>query len=118
MINPADYNKLRLAKDSNGQYFGGGYFGNPYAAPGGIALNPAVWGLTTVVTPAVPVGTAVVGAFKQGATVLRKDGLRVDSTNTNVDDFENNLITLRAEERLGLEIQRPAAFVKVTLTQA
>ena len=68
-----------------------------------------------MVTNSMPKGTCLVGAFRQGATVLRKGGLRVDSTNTNADDFDNNLVTLRAEERVGLMVPLPAAFVKVTL---
>jgi hypothetical protein len=32
VINPADYQRLRLAKDggNSGQYYGGGYFYGPY----------------------------------------------------------------------------------------
>lgn len=117
VINPADYQVLRLAKDGNGQYFGGGFFSGQYGQ-GGVMVDPPVWGLRTVVSQAVAPGTAVVGAFRQGATVLRKGGVRVDSTNTNDKDFELNLITLRAEERVGLMVPLPAAFVKVNLQGA
>lgn len=117
VINPADYQVLRLSKDGNGQYFGGGFFSGQYGQ-GGIMVDPPVWGLRTVVSQAVAPGTAVVGAFRQGATVLRKGGVRVDSTNTNDKDFELNLITLRAEERVGLMVPLPAAFVKVDLGTA
>jgi len=117
VMNTADYVRLRLAKDANGQYFAGGPFQNQYGN-GGIMLNPAPWGLRTVDTPAIEQGTYVLGAFRQGATVLRKGGVRVDSTNSNVDDFEHNLITLRIEERLGLMVQRPAAFVTGTIAPA
>ncbi|QRP60870.1 phage major capsid protein [Corynebacterium minutissimum] len=110
MLNPADYQQLRKKKDNNGQYLAGGPFQGQYGN-NGILLSPAVWGLSVVSTPAVEQGTYMVGAFRQGATILRRGGLRVDSTNTNVDDFENNLVTLRAEERLGLMVPRPAAFV-------
>lgn len=117
VINPADYEVLRLAKDANEQYLGGGYFAGQYGN-GTLMVDPPVWGLRTVVTQAVEKGTAVVGAFRQGATVLRKGGVRVDSTNTNDKDFELNLITLRAEERVGLMVPLPAAFVKVDLGTA
>ena len=117
MINPADYAKLRLTKDGNGQYIAGGPFQGQYGN-GGILIEPPVWGLRTVVTQAVPAGTAVVGAFRQGATVLRKGGLRVDSTNTNAEDFEYNLVTLRAEQRIGLMVPLPQAFVEVNLGDA
>ncbi len=115
VINPADYETLRLAKDSNLQYYGGGYFAGEYGN-GAILEKPAIWGLRTVVTSAIPAGTALVGAFKQAASVIRKGGLRVEMTNTNEDDFTNNLVTVRVEERLGLIVRYPAAFVKATLS--
>lgn len=115
VVNTADFVRIRLAKDANGQYFAGGPFTAGQYGNGGLTLNPSPWGLRTVDTPAIERGTYVLGAFRQGATVLRKNGLRVDSTNSNADDFEQNLITLRAEERLGLMVERPAAFVTGSL---
>lgn len=115
IMNTADYEVLRLTKDGNGQYIAGGPFQGQYGV-GGILVDPPVWGYRTVVTNNIPKGTALVGAFRQGSTILRKGGLRVDSSNTNADDFEKNLVTLRAEERIGLMVPLPSAFVKVTLT--
>lgn len=116
VINPADYQALRLRRDSNGQYFGGGFFAGQYGN-GAIAMQPPLWGLRTVVTAAVTSGTVAIGAW-QTAKVFRKGGLRVESTNSNVDDFENDKITIRLRERLGLQVKYPAAFVKVTLDYA
>ncbi len=113
VINPADYQALRLAKDANSQYYGGGFFAGAYGN-GGISTQPPLWGLSTVVTAAIPAKTVLVGAF-QTAKVFRKGGLRVESTNSNVDDFENDKITIRLRERLGLQVKYPAAFVKVTV---
>lgn len=111
VLNELDYARLRLAQDSNNQFYAGGPFQGQYGV-GGVMLNPPVWGLKTVTTnAAVPEGTYVLGNFRQGATVLRKGGVRVDSANQNQNDFEHNLITLRAEERLGLVVPAPAAFV-------
>ena len=110
VINPADYQTLRLAKDNNGQYYGGGYFYNQYGQ-GGIIEQPPIWGLRTVVTPAVPVGEAIVGAFKLGGEVLRKGGVTVDIANQNEDDFIKNLVCILIEERLALAVRRPDAFV-------
>jgi len=115
VINPLDYQSLRLSKDANGQYFGGGFFTGPYGV-GGIMEQPPVWGLRTVVTPAIAQGTALVGAFGQAATVYRKGGVRVESTNSHASDFTSNLITVRAEERLALAVRRPSGLVKVTVT--
>lgn len=117
VINPSDYQTLRLAKDGNGQYFGGGFFAGEYGQ-GGIIQQPPVWGLRTVVTPAIAAGTALVGAYGQAGSVIRKGGVRVDTTNTDVDDFQYNRVTVRAEERLALAVRRPAAFAKVTFSSA
>jgi HK97 family phage major capsid protein len=114
-INPVDYQRLRLGKDGNGQYFGGGYFQNEYGN-GGIEWNPSIWGARTVVTAAVPAGTAIVGAFNAAATVYRKGGVRVESTNSHASDFTSNLITTRIEERVALAVRIPGAFVSVTQT--
>ena len=115
VINPADYQKLRLAKDNNGQYYGGGYFYAPYGNSG-IAEQPPLWGLRTVITSAVSAGTCYVGAFKLGASVVRKGGMSVNIANTNEDDFIKNVITILIEERLALAVRYPGAFVKITGT--
>lgn len=114
IINPTDYQTFRLAKDANNQYYGGGPFTGQYGV-GGVMEQPPLWGIRTVVTPAIAAGTVLVGAFQAAAEVLRKGGVRVESTNSNEDDFENNRITIRAEERLLLAVRYPAALVKVTL---
>lgn len=116
VINPTDYEALRLSKDLNGQYFGGGFFQGPYGN-GEASIAPPLWGVRTVVTPAIAVGTALVGAFAAGAQLFRKGGIRVESTNSDQDDFVNNRVAIRAEERILLAVYVPAAFVKVTLEQ-
>lgn len=114
VLNPADYQTLRLAKDGNGQYYGGGMFQGQYGN-GTMIEQPPVWGLRTVTTPAVAQGTAVVGAFRQGATVYRKGGVRIEATNSHDDDFTNNRITVRIEERVALAVRYPSAFVNITI---
>lgn len=114
IINPADYQALRLAKDGNDQYMGGGFFSGQYGN-GGVVMQPPLWGLRTVVTTATPAKTVVVGAFRAAATVYRKGGVRVESTNSHDVDFTDNLITTRIEERIALAVRVPAAIDVVTL---
>lgn len=114
VINPADYQNLRLRRDGNDQYYGGGFFQGQYGN-GTLADQPPLWGLRTVVTPAITAGTVLVGAFQQGATLYRKGGVRVESTNSHASDFTSNLVTTRVEERVALAVRYPAAFVNVTL---
>jgi HK97 family phage major capsid protein len=113
VMHPTDYQKIRLMKDANGQYQGGGPFYGPYGQ-NGVSMNIGPWGLPVVVTTGATVGTALVGAFKLGATVFRRQGLTVDMTNSNEDDFVFNRITIRVEERLALAVWRPLAFCTVT----
>lgn len=112
VINPADYQAIRLAKDTNGQYYGGGFFTGAYGN-GAYSAQPALWGVPTVVTSAITAGTILVGNFKAGGEVVSKGGVRVD-TGYDGNDFSNNRVTFRVEERLALAIYVPKAFVKIT----
>lgn len=113
VINPQDYEALRLAKDGNDQYYGGGYFGGAYGN-GDMMVNPPIWGRRTVVTAAIPVGKVLTGAFSL-AKLFKKGGIRVESTNSNQDDFINDKITTRLRQREGLQVKYPAAFVYLDL---
>lgn len=114
IINPTDYANIRLRKDSAGQYYGGGFMYQGYGN-GEVVQQPSIWGVPTVITSAVSAGTAFVGAFKAGGSVVRKgSGVVVDIANQNEDDFIKNLITILIEERLALAVRRPSAFVKIT----
>lgn len=113
VINPQDYEDLRLAKDANNQYYAGGPFQGQYGN-GEVMVNPPVWGRRTVVTSAIPVGKALVGAFGL-AKLFKKGGIRVESTNSHADDFTNDKITTRLRQREGLQVKYPAAFVYLDL---
>lgn len=115
VLNPLDYYKLRTAVDQNGQFYGGGYFTGPYGN-GQIAVDPALWGMRTVQSDTVSEGEALIGAFKIGGSVFRKAGssLRLEVANQNEDDFTHNRITVLVEERIGLMVRYPQAFVKLT----
>ncbi|WP_279059507.1 phage major capsid protein [Mobiluncus curtisii] len=113
VMHPDDYLALLLTKDGNQQYYGGGFFQNAYGN-GSFQGNPAVWLLPTVTTPAIPKGTALVGAFKT-AKVLRKGGIQRDKGWID-QQFIHDQSTLRLKERVGLMVDRPEAFVKVTIT--
>jgi HK97 family phage major capsid protein len=117
VIHPLTYQALRLKRDGNGQYYGGGFFQGQYGNDG-FDWQPPLWGMRTVVTAAVDVNTILTGNFRSAATVYRKGGIRLESTNSNEDDFEFNRITIRAEERLMLQVRRPLAIAKVNVAAA
>ena len=123
VMNPQDYVTVRLSKDVNQQYYGGSMFGADYGYPQNQGTTGAtsifgLWGKKVVTTPAIPAGLILVGDFADYNRVLRRGGLRVDITNTNGTDFEQNLWTARAEERIGLMVERPELFELIHLTNA
>jgi len=113
VIHPTNWQTVRLSKDANNQYYGGGPFTAAYGNAGGQAPD-MLWGKVVVSTTAMTLGTALVGAFATAAQVFRRGGLVVEATNSNEDDFKTNLVMIRAEERLALAVYRPAAFGTVT----
>jgi HK97 family phage major capsid protein len=114
VMHPTDYQLIRLAKDGANQYFGGGPFTYGPYGNGGYQDMPGPWGLRPVVTTAITAGTALVGAFKMAAQIWQREGIRVESTNSNEDDFNFNRVSLRVEERLALAVYAPGAFCTVT----
>lgn len=113
VIHPNDWQQLKLAKDGNGQYYGGGPFTGPYGN-GGVDMSEQIWGLRAVVTPLITEGTALVGCFGTCAQLFRKGGITVEASNSHASFFTENKTMLRAEERLALAVYRPAGFGEVT----
>ena len=119
IMHPTDYQAVRLLKDGTsgtiGQYYGGGCFYAPYGN-GQVNAQPGLWGLNTVVTPNITQGTILVGAFKQGASIVTKqnEGARIEVVTGDHDDRIYNRVTVIVEERLALAVRRPKAFAKIT----
>lgn len=116
VVSPAVYEKLRLAKDQAGQYYGGGMFSGQYGQSD-LTLYPNLWGLTTVVTPAIKADTALVGAFKSAATLYRRGGVRVETTTSHGDTFVKDIVTTRLEIRELLAVRQPMAFASIDLSK-
>jgi hypothetical protein len=123
VLNPQEYFTLRTATDKNGQYFGGSFWGKDYGYPndqgqlsaGGVDTF-TLWGKKLVTTPVIPPGVILVGDFADAGAVLRLGGMRVDVTNLNGTDFEQNMWTARSETRVGLLVERPYLFELAVLT--
>lgn len=115
ICNPADYVAMRLAKDQVNQYYGAGPFYGP-TGQGAPELTPGIWGKRVVASPDITQGTVLVGNFRIGATVLTKanSGARIEVVTGDHDDRTHNRVTVIVEERLGLAVRRPGAFVKIT----
>lgn len=113
LVHPTDWMKLKTAKDSNGQYLGGGPYFGAYGV-GGFTNVGTMWGLPVVNSTFITAGTAYVGAFRIGSMLWRRQGVTVEATNTNDTDFVYNLITIRAEARMAPAFYKPLAFCQIT----
>ncbi|MFW2829883.1 phage major capsid protein [Sphingomonas sp. ID0503] len=100
-----DWAVIELTKDSAGGYI----FANPLQMAG-----PTLWGKRVVATNSMTIGSFLVGAFKMAATLYDRLSVEVLISSENADDFEKNLLTMRAEERIALAVKRAAALIKGT----
>ena len=102
VLNPIDWAKIELTKDAGENYI----IGNPQGS-----LTPTLWNLPVVSTQAMAAGQFLTGAFSYAAQIFDRMDIEVLLSSENVDDFEKNMFTIRAEERLALAVYRPEAFV-------
>lgn len=115
IVHPSNWLSMRLAKDSAGQYLGGGPMIGAYG--NGIQASNVYWGLPVVVTSRIAANTALVGAFGSMAQVFYRNNLVVEASNGYNDFFQKNLTAVRAEQRLALAVYRPQAFHAITALQ-
>jgi len=102
IVNPADWGAMERTREgaNSGTYL--------YGAPGMAAgMNP--FGLRVVLSTYVTQGQFIIGAFNPTVVLYERSGTVIEMGYVNAD-FTNNLVTIRAEERLGLGIERPTAI--------
>lgn len=102
VLNPIDWTNIELTKDGMGRYI----VGNPQDG-----TVPRLWNLPVVATQAQTQNRFLTGAFNIAAQIFDRMEIEVLLSTENVDDFEKNMMTIRAEERLALAVYRPEAFV-------
>jgi HK97 family phage major capsid protein len=102
VLHPTDWAEIQLIKDSQARYI----IGNPQDGN-----TPRLWNLPVVESLSMDVTEFLVGAFNMGAQIFDRMDVEILLSTENSDDFERNMVTLRAEERLALTVKRPEAFV-------
>ncbi|HEY0290695.1 MAG TPA: phage major capsid protein [Pseudomonas sp.] len=107
VLNPIDWAAIELLKDGEGRYI----IGKPQDG-----TTPRLWNLPVVETQAIVQDQFLVGAFSLAAQIYDRMGIEVLISTENDKDFENNMVSIRAEERLAFAVYRPEAFVTGDLT--
>lgn len=107
VLNPIDWAGIELEKDKEGRYI----IGNPING-----TTPRLWNIPVVETQAMTANNFLVGAFNMAAQIYDRMDMEVLISTENDKDFENNMVTIRAEERLALTVYRPEAFVTGLVT--
>lgn len=106
LLNPADWVKMLFVKNSSGDYY--------LSGPVNVAAK-TLWGLPVLDSQAIPEGKFMVVDTTQAATVWHRSGLTLEMFEQDADNVQKNLVTIRAERRLGFSIERPEALVGGTL---
>lgn len=109
VLNPSDWQDIRLARENASTGTLGGYLMGPPSMTGASTL----WGLPVIESEAETVGTGLVGDFDQGCTLFDREqaAIRVGLIN---DQFTRNMQTILAELRAAFVVWRPTAFTRVT----
>lgn len=69
-----------------------------------------LWGLPIIQSIGVAADTFLIGSFRQASTLYVRSEVKVEMFEQDVDNVQKNLITLRAERRLALAVEVPAAI--------
>lgn len=103
IVNPADWGAMERTREGAGT---GMYL---YGLPGQFAgVNP--FGVRVVMSNNMTQGKFLIGQLNGSTMVYNREGAVVEMGYVN-DDFTKNLVTIRAEERLGLGVERPTGIL-------
>lgn len=110
IVNPADWGAMELEREGSGS---GAYL---YGAPGTNA-GTSPFGVQVVMSNNMAAGSFLIGSMRASATIYQRQGAVVEMGFIN-DDFTKNLVTIRAEERLALAVDRPTGIMFGAITAA
>ncbi|HEY1179792.1 MAG TPA: phage major capsid protein [Phytomonospora sp.] len=103
VISPEMWENVEVEED--------GYGGFRVAVNVAVGAVKQVWHLDVACTTAMSDANFLIGAFGLGAQLHDRETVNVTMSTENADNFERNVVTFRAEERLALEVPRPESFV-------
>ena len=108
VVGPERWEELEIETDDTGAF--------RVAVQVAIGAEKRIWRLNVVETTAMPADKFLMGAFGMGAQLHDRETVKVSVSTENADNFERGLVTVRADERVALEVMRPESFVYGTFT--
>lgn len=100
ILNTGDWWTMRLSKDSQGRYL----LGDPATS-----VAPTLFGRPVVASNAMVAGSVWVGSLSQAMTLHNREGIVVDMSDSDENNFQLGLVSIRAMRRLALTVEKPAA---------
>lgn len=102
ILNPQDWAEIEQVKGTDGHYI----FGSP-----GAAVQPVLWGLKVMQSPAMPIGKFWAGNITMATEGYIRQDVTVELSTEDGDNFRKNLVTIRAEMRAAFGVVMPDAAV-------
>jgi HK97 family phage major capsid protein len=108
LLNPADWAQVQVdLTDSTG---------NSARVDYSDGVSPRLNGVRVVQSNGITADNVVVGDFMMAGTIYNREGVVIEMSDSDDDNFTKNLITIRAERRLCLTIERPSMIIAGDLT--
>jgi HK97 family phage major capsid protein len=107
VLNPSDWFDIEIRKvgTSDDRYV----VGNPRDM-----MGPNLWGLPVIVTNSISSGTFLLGS-SMACEIKDREQAAVEASYEDSTNFQKNMVTVRAEERLALCVYRTEAFITGSL---
>lgn len=109
MLNPTDFHKILLLKDTQNSYLKD----QVYAG-----LQPAFMGVPVVINTAISAGTFLAGNFGVGTQLWVRDNVGVEFFREDGTNVRDGFVTVRVSERIALTNYLPNAFVNGSFSTA
>lgn len=111
VMHPVDY--WTAVSTRHSEQFDNGFGG---ASPSDI--SSISWGEPVIRSRALSAGNALVGDWRMGASLFRREGVNIKASDSHSDYFTNNKAAIRGEARSALAVEKPPAFVDTTITHS
>lgn len=109
ILHPTDWLAIKLLKDSQNRYI----LGDPAAM-----TMPMIWGIPVVPTPSQTLGKFTVLDARQAGYIADRETASVRISENVNDQFVRNLVTILAEERALIVVERPLMIIYGNLSHA